>query len=739
MRWRAFLELAGSLGKLALQPPSVPPPAVAGPSEWRILALSRGRLRLAPPSGVREQPNFDEELRRLPGVSHIEFDTLTTNLLFLFDPDKTSPHVLLDRLRLLQPPPPPPAEPPVVEFPVVSASRGRLRVHLTRRLGARWRFLAEELRRVEGVRHVDHTFLTGNLLILFDPEETCSEVLLDKLRALRALPEPPANGEREQGRTARIPVRGMDRSPRLAREVIQGLERKHGVRARAKMLTGHLLVEYDHHRVLLEDIIATVAHLELPELPEEDRPTHPLDPEPLVHGSVKAVGTLLGMSVLTIRRLAAGGTTVGANGIGVAATTSGLINLLHGFPFVRNSLREWLGHTTADALSNAIGVIALTVADFPLGLIVIGVETLIFLGEVTARRSAWSRYEDHLDGAASAEPGAVIRLEAGMQVPHAGRVIEGMGTATARSGLPMPLSPGSIAPAGAVVSGGPFVLELRGGESFEPEPRPGPPAKSLYQRYHAFIGPASLAFAAFTGVRTASLFRAFEALLLLNPRTAAIGLEAANLGAAARILRGGLTVVGTRPERVIELPDVVLLDGPRLLTDGLEIAGVVPLGGVTEPDLVTLAAGINHASGSPWGMCLPPQGVRPGRRRLLQRPVGRGDRRRRQLHPGAARRRPAAVGGLSPGTPGRLPAGVAHRREDDHFAGPPRPCVRASPPAAAALFDRCRAMGVDVELLTRPGPLPPPPSPAAPHAGRPGSATAWTPSAPGNSKARSSP
>src|SRR5208337_2834118 len=92
------------------------------------------------PEEVRALPNLYEELRRLPGVHHIELNSFTTTLLLLFDPEKTSPGAVLDRLLLLTPRPPE-VPPPVVDFPVVSSSPGRLRIHLTRRLGARWRFL----------------------------------------------------------------------------------------------------------------------------------------------------------------------------------------------------------------------------------------------------------------------------------------------------------------------------------------------------------------------------------------------------------------------------------------------------------------------------------------------------------------------------------------------------------------------------------------------------------------------
>jgi cation-transporting ATPase I len=88
-------------------------------------------------------------------------------------------------------------------------------------------------------------------------------------------------------------------------------------------------------------------------------------------------------------------------------------------------------------------------------------------------------------------------------------------------------------------------------------------------------------------------------------------MEAANLYAASRVLRGGVTVVGTRAHRAIRLPDVLLLDGPRVLTDGLEVASVIPLGETPESsEILALAAGISAAAGSPWGNAFPQAGAR---------------------------------------------------------------------------------------------------------------------------------
>jgi magnesium-transporting ATPase (P-type) len=493
-------------------------------------------------------------------------------------------------------------------FRVVHASPNRLRVHLRRWSGWEAARIESHLRACTGVRLVEANPWTGNVLIAFDPALTNQQILLAHIQGVPLNPAPPrphSGGHRTgRERQARIPVRGLHRDPQLARRVVQHLQRAHGIRALAKPLTGHVVVQYDERRVFIEELIASVAHLELPGLPGEDAPLHPLDPLPLRQGVTRIIGSVLGLGLITFRRLNAGGATE-SNG-SMAAWTAGVINLLQGLPPVRDGLHKLMDRNTADLVMSGLAIIALTVAEAPLGLIVAGVEALILIGEVTARRSAWRRYEENLHGLGGAEAGTMIRLEAGMRVPADARVVEGTGTATSASGLPAALAPGSTAPAGAELAGGPFVLEIQGGKAFVHQPRPAPPTPTLYEKYHRLGAPVSLALAAVAALRTGSLVRSMETLLLLNPRTAVIGREVANLAAGSRILRGGLTVVGSRPSGEIQLPNVVLLREPRLLTDGLEVAVLLALEDPTAaPAVLALAAGISNAARSPWGNVFP--------------------------------------------------------------------------------------------------------------------------------------
>jgi cation-transporting P-type ATPase I len=250
-------------------------------------------------------------------------------------------------------------------------------------------------------------------------------------------------------------------------------------------------------------------------------------------------------------------------------------------------------------------VLTLALSDSPLGLAVTGAGALRVFSEVRLRRQAWQRYEQQLTGAEVFEPGSVVRLAVGERTPLQATVLEGFGSAVRRDGSSTPVGPGTHLDAGDRLHGGPFLVELQADEAFRVEPRRAPVAESFVERYLKALGPVSLGYAALTALATRSLRRTFTALLLVNPRPALIGGEAADVGAAARVLRSGVVVVGTR-QRPIRRLDLLLLDNARLLTDGLEVANVLPLASSRDPsELVRLAAGVAAAVGSPWGPIYP--------------------------------------------------------------------------------------------------------------------------------------
>ncbi|GHO85804.1 cation-translocating P-type ATPase [Dictyobacter formicarum] len=496
---------------------------------------------------------------------------------------------------------------------VLHTITGRVRVHVPGWSGQGKRSIEMQLQQVPGVERSQANPVTGNILVIFDSTVLNEQAILHTIQALDleqinkhpVEPEPPPVAHEKEGKTvrARIAVRGLDRDPAIARRVIERLEKYPGVRVRANPLTCRVLVEFTEHEQQLEDLIAEVADLELPDLVGEDRPAYPLDPSPLIQSVTRMLGSALGLGFLTARRLM--GLEEALPGARTAAYAAGVIGLIQGFPPVRTGLRHMLGRSIADLLLSIPNIILLTLSSSPLGLALAGAESLRLFTEVQERRAAWRAHEKRMEQAPSAQPNALIRMESDERVPLMAYVHEGTGTALGLDGMPQPVYPGATVPPGAHLYGGPFVLQLSGETSFErfiPQERPAPPSPTLYDQYQRFQGPISLIYAGLTGLLTRSFGKAFTALLLVNPRTAPIGMESADLHANAYVLRAGVTIVGTRPSRSIRLPQLLLLDNARLLTERLELTNALPLTEEMDAaEALTRAAGIAAAAGLPWG------------------------------------------------------------------------------------------------------------------------------------------
>ncbi|MBA2364529.1 MAG: HAD family hydrolase, partial [Chloroflexia bacterium] len=595
------------------------------------------------------------------------------------------------------------------ELRLVHAVPGRVRLHLPGRSGHGLRHAEVHLRQVPGVQSVQGNSLTGNVLVHFDPIATDEHAILGAARASEVVTEPgeddrapalpPALQERyEETTRARIAVRGLDRDPVLARRIVERLEHRPGVqRVTASPLTGRVLVEFAEPETTLDDLLGDVADLELPALPGENRPTHPLDSEPLVRNATRAVAAALGLGFLAVRRL------VGAEGPPVRAAgpvvVAGTIGLLQGFPAALNGLRRMFGPDVVDAGLGAAGVVSLTLAGSPMGLALGGLQAARLFTEVRARRAAWRRHESLWERHSSAQPGAVIHLEAGERTPLTAKVREGIGVAVGRDGLPMAVTRGSMIPAGAPLYGGPFVLELGSGDPFTSQARPSSIAPSVHDRYLRATEPLSLAYAMATALLARSPARAFAALLLVNPLPAVVGAGAANAGASARVLRSGVTVVGTRPDRPVRLPGILLIDGPRVLTDGFELAGVVPLAeGIEIDEIRARAVAVAAASGSPWHGVFPATSSVPAT-------DGAFDGRTATAVVEGMGHTLGPIGDLD-----QLPAAVRLQHRGDyllllHREGEPRPLglIALRPrlaPGAAELGRICRRHRVEIGLLT---------------------------------------
>ncbi len=518
---------------------------------------------------------------------------------------------------------------------ILRRSPGRLRITLPGWDGGAPHRLEQAMGTIPGVVAVSASPDTGNVLIRFD--ETCSgpEAVLSAAaelavaeqeppetqpgspapapqhsgapgpaRAARAVTGVLRDGAGRFGR-ARIAVRGIDRDPQLARRVVAALERRPEVkRAVASATTGRVLVEFSDHVASIQDLLSEISKVELPETAGEDPPAHPLDPAPIVQSSARVIGAALGLGLVAFQRA----TSSGGTGATAPAAVAGVVGIIDSAPPLRDGLRRILGRDRAQLAMGGAAIVSLTLSGSPLGLMVSGAGALRLLTEARLRREAWRDYEQRLQNVTEAQPGAVVRLESGTRVPLDARVIEGAGTVVGCDGLPDGVAAGAELEAGATVLHGPLVVELQTGSGWAPEPRPQPVRADALQRYVAVLGPASLGYALLYAVRHRSPAAAFTGLLLVNPRAAMLGTEAADTGASARVLRAGVTVVGTRPERPVRRPDVLVIDGPRVLASGLEQTRVIPVGGRDRGELTECIAAMAAATGSPWG-----SGPRPAR------------------------------------------------------------------------------------------------------------------------------
>src|SRR2546421_391875 len=96
-------------------------------------------------------------------------------------------------------------------------------------------------------------------------------------------------------------------------------------RVRGNPLTGRVLVEFEEHEAELDDLLATITKLELPELPGEDRPTHPLDLGPLVQSVTRMLEAGIGLALLATRHLF--GITQPLPGSNVALQTASILGI----------------------------------------------------------------------------------------------------------------------------------------------------------------------------------------------------------------------------------------------------------------------------------------------------------------------------------------------------------------------------------------------------------------------------
>ncbi|MEJ7758718.1 MAG: HAD-IC family P-type ATPase [Gemmatimonadaceae bacterium] len=448
---------------------------------------------------------------------------------------------------------------------LVHRACGRVRVHLPGWTGAAQATLEARVCREPGIRKVRANSLTGNILVHFDPELTDDLRVLSMLRSTRLFAEAhPARASDDGHRDVAV-LAGRQRSSRRVRA----------------------------------DVVSEAARTTPHAAKSEMVPPGALRTDDLRRSATRTAGAALGLAMLFGRRLAgAGGPPVTS---GAPAVVAGTISLIQSFPALREKAHERLGPEAAEVLFDVASIVSLTLAGGTFGLLLNGLTAGRLLSTAIAGRAARRRFEEKLEQGPAPVPGAIIRLETGERLPLPGTIADGVTTWIGVDGLPVAVEPGGRIPAGQLLLSGPCAVTLaRPLRNALPAPRPLPPPEPRYDRYRRTSGWVSLAYGGVTAVASRSLERTFAALLLVNPRAALTGEDAADSGALARVLRAGVTVVDPGAKHLMRLPDAIVLGSPRLLASGIELHAAVPVSGTDAAEVTALAAAVAAAAEAPW-------------------------------------------------------------------------------------------------------------------------------------------
>ncbi|HVP74468.1 MAG TPA: HAD-IC family P-type ATPase [Gaiellaceae bacterium] len=382
---------------------------------------------------------------------------------------------------------------------------------------------------------------------------------------------------------------------------------------RANRLTGNILICFDERQVDAGSVLAAVHALAARTTPPaegdpaEDDPAKglPADPPPpartsdteaLAESAAVLAAAVAGLVVVAVRR--------GIRRAPAAHPGAALVAAVIGLVRDGRALRRAAGHrpSAPEPVEVALELAALGALAYSgsmLGLAVGAATNLRRLTSAQATRSAWQGYLRRLEIQAGVALGRRIAVRDGGRAAGRARILDGAGTTVGRDGLPVPVRSGVEVPAGARLWGGTFTLEL---QDEPPWPRPrritaAPP--TLDERYDMLIAPLAVVGAVGAGVASRRRAAAGAWLMVVDPRPALVGADAAELGAWARLVRLGLTPVpGAR--RRLQLPGVVLVDCARALCDGLEV-GTVTSRTLPEGEALRIGLALADEAGMPWG------------------------------------------------------------------------------------------------------------------------------------------
>lgn len=483
--------------------------------------------------------------------------------------------------------------------PAASASRARRVVHvLPGRLRVQlpgWRpDLLEALRSLPGVTAASASPVSRNVLVTYDPLST-DVSRIGELLGLDAAEIVPVGAAPGGGRT-RLVVPAMDRDPAVGHRIAARLSHRRGVRARPDGLTGTVVV--DHGGTMQEPaLVAEVARI-APGRPRVVR--EPSDARPLVLAGACLAAAAAGLAFVGIRRA--------ANRPGPAAAWSRpltpVLAALEESPAARAALLRAVGRERGEVALAVASAVAAALSGSPLGAALAGGRALAAVLHARARRDGWRWYVTASRG--RTQPGGgIATLEGGQRPDWPGEVVEGAGAAVGADGTLRPLGPGDAVDAGERLLGGPFAISVRAQGASRRAVRapsaPRRPRRGLADVLERASGIAAVS----AGIGTRSRGAALSASLLIGPRPLLAGQEVADRLAEARAVRVGATLA--RPRRgQLSAPDVLVLDTPRLVTDGFELAGTVTADEeIQADDVLAHAAQISAAAGAPWARALP--------------------------------------------------------------------------------------------------------------------------------------
>ena len=460
------------------------------------------------------------------------------------------------------------------------------------------------VRRLPGILGATGNSLTGTWLLRVDPARWSTEALLEELAqhldqsdraasAGTAPSEPPVDARspratsvriehavtRQVGgvsrRRLRLAVPGLEGNPHVAQLIEDALARLGAAVVRASALTGRVLVELDED-IDPSDVIASIAGLDLPELPPSARRViSPFDRDLLTYGIVRSAGTALALGLLVARQLL--GRPAALTTSSAPALIADGLTVLRGFPALREGMRRLLTPIGADIATSSLGIVTQALAGQRIGLLVSFLEALRLLTVLLPWQRAWQRYERQLAESSLPHPGSTARVSSGARLPLPAELADGELLTLSPAGTVEHRTRGQTVAAGSLVLHGQATIRYGAIHPAAPgRPRPTP-VPELTRRYLDFIAPLALGAAAVNGLRAGSLAAAGRALVLLNARPALIGTEMADLGAVARALRAGALVTRLAPGRRLVRPSVIVLDHPLLLTDGFELDTAIPL------------------------------------------------------------------------------------------------------------------------------------------------------------------